>query len=367
MMGSDWIHVASKLPVAFAQVREDPWIDQEIVRSLAAARPRVLMVASGGETAALISTMPLHSLQLVDINPSQLALTRLKLQLLTDATPIQRQRLLGHLTMDCDDRQQELARRLEVLGESGDVFGPLAWVSEIGPDHCGRYEILFAELRRRLLPVRDQVESLMLMDDPSQQAAFAAPETTLGRALDTAWHDVMQLEILQTIFGRDATANRVTSFAKHFCGQMRRALARSPASTNPFLHQLFLGHFATVRWPWLDAKPQSIEFPIDVTCDSMHDVLASQPDRSYDLIHLSNTLDWVSLETARQVLADVSRCLTPGGIVVIRQLNSMLRIRELVLGVEWDQDWSQHLHDQDRSFFYRELHIGRRRQRGAIE
>lgn len=45
-----WAVAASRLPLAFAQVREDPRLDLEII-SLLPDHPVIVMIASGGETA----------------------------------------------------------------------------------------------------------------------------------------------------------------------------------------------------------------------------------------------------------------------------------------------------------------------------
>src|SRR5690349_20230609 len=93
-----WTVEASGLPIAFAQVREDPAIDLDVVRQVG-SRARVIMVASGGCTAAaLASHSDAAAITCVDANPAQIALARLKLALLEDA-PAERLRVLGHDAM----------------------------------------------------------------------------------------------------------------------------------------------------------------------------------------------------------------------------------------------------------------------------
>ena len=58
----DWVEATAKLPVAFARVREDSAIDVELLRSLN-REARVVMIASGGETAAMLATPPIAELQ----------------------------------------------------------------------------------------------------------------------------------------------------------------------------------------------------------------------------------------------------------------------------------------------------------------
>src|SRR5258708_4572401 len=141
-----WLDQAAAMPVAFALVREDPLLDRDVVAQ-AGPDARVLMIASGGCTAALLATLPtVAQLHLVDPNPAQLALARLKLHLLTAATDA-RQALLGHASLPADERRRRLGEALSSLGLAADVFGPPDLVAELGPDHAGRYELLFAQLR----------------------------------------------------------------------------------------------------------------------------------------------------------------------------------------------------------------------------
>ena len=57
-----------------------------------------------------------------------------------------------------------------------------------------------------------------------------------------------------------------------------------------------------------------------------HDGSAPPRTGSYDFVHLSNILDWLSPEEARATLDVAHAALRPGGWVLIRQLNSTLDI-----------------------------------------
>lgn len=354
-----WVTATASLPVAFAQVREDPRVDRRIIEEIDSPG-RVLMVASGGETAAVLATLPIESLHVVDPNSAQIALTRLKLSMIGDTSTEERLELLGYHAMDTSHRSSELRRRLSELGLASDVLGPAELIAELGPDFCARYEWIFARLREKLAPVQHAVRDLMSLSDTGQQAERVAPETELGQGLEQAFDEVMEGSNLVEIFGADATANPAMPFSRHFLAQTRMALSRFEASENPFLHQLFLGHFAGPMWDWLVLPKQSELCPLRFSVGRMNDVIATQPNASYDLIHLSNILDWVKPAEAETLLNHAYRCLVPGGVVVIRQLNSTLDIASVPSGLRWQRDFAQELHRGDRSFFYRELHIGRR-------
>src|SRR5262245_66024072 len=103
-----WVLEAATLPVAFAQVREDPLLDLWVVRQLS-RDARVVLIASGGCTATLLAAAPnVAWLHLVDPNPAQLALSRLKLRLLETSAPPDRLALLGHASLPAAERQTRL-------------------------------------------------------------------------------------------------------------------------------------------------------------------------------------------------------------------------------------------------------------------
>lgn len=353
----DWVEAARRLPVAFAQVREDPLIDVELVNLL--NRPaRVLMIASGGETAAMLASIPCESLHLVDVNPAQLALCRLKLGLLATAESAERLRLLGHDPMDSAVRAQDLRDRLTEFDLPIDALGPPELTADLGPDNCGRYEWLFARLRDCLSDVADELSELLSLSGCAEQGRRSAVGTTLGDRLKMAFAEVMEQSRLVALFGPDATANRVQPFADHFLQQTRSALSSFPAGANPFLHQMLLGRFIGPRWDWFGLSRQPIEPRVQFTHSTIGAVLAELPDRSHDFIHLSNILDWISPTEAEVILRNAYRCLRTGGVVVIRQLNSRLAVRDFSCGLRWMAELSDELLRKDRSFFYRALHVG---------
>jgi S-adenosylmethionine-diacylglycerol 3-amino-3-carboxypropyl transferase len=92
----------------------------------------------------------------------------------------------------------------------------------------------------------------------------------------------------------------------------------------------------------------------------MKEVLESLEAGGVDLVHLSNILDWLSVEDATATLHAAFRALKPGGRVVLRQLNSTLDIPKLESGLVWDGELGASLQRRDRSFFYPCIHVGTR-------
>ena len=353
-----WVEDAANFPVGFAQVREDALVDLAIVRRFERP-PRVLMVASGGCTAALLAgSGEVASLHLVDPNAAQIALSRLKLLMAAELAPLERLAPLGHSAMAPAVRRRWLEHALNRLDLPADALGPPELVAEAGPDYAGRYERVFFALREALRPRHREIESLLKETDPGQQREHAAPETPLGQALDAALAEVMALPSLVRLFGEEATQNPVMPFHRHFAERLQVTLATLPAATNPYLWQMLLARFPVgIRSPWLDAARAAETCPVTWECTFMLPVL-ERSRAEFDFVHLSNILDWLSPARAAQVLEQAWKALRPAGCVLVRQLNSSLDIRALAPAFDWQIRAASQLHRSDRSFFYRALHWG---------
>lgn len=353
----EWAVAAARMPLAFAQVREDPRLDVELAGTLPPGAT-VVMIASGGETAACLGRMPLH-LHLVDMNPAQIALARLKWQLAAEGDPSAAAALLGHAPLRPEERWRLLGERLDGLGLAADVFGPEEVVAAVGPDHAGRYELTFAALRERLAPWASLLDESLRSEVPVDLEG-----SPLGDAMDAAFAGVMKLENLVCLFGEGATRNPRMPFSQHFAERTHLAFRRMPPATNPFLWQILAGAFPEATpYDWLgnvskgglhpDAKADWHHGKMDVVLDSLS-------DGSADIIHLSNILDWLSAADGQAVLVKVARVLKPGGRVIIRQLNSTLDAPSIESGLEWDTETGRAMEERDRSYFYPQLHIGRK-------
>ena len=346
----DWALRAASLPLAFAQVREDPRLDLELARRVPAGGT-VVMIASGGETAACLGRLPLR-LELVDMNPAQLAMARVKWELAGKWPAEDAAALLGHLPMLAEERRRRMMNLLDQLGLDEDVFGAPEWIAERGVDQGGRYEVCFAELRARLKPWDGELVSML------------RSETTVmdfgGAWLDEAFAEVMSLENLVCLFGREATQNPRRSFSDHFAARTREVIGRMPPIENPFLWQVLAGGFPPdCRYDWLEDDRPIIAEAV-WRQEKMAAVLDSMAAGSADLVHLSNILDWLSPGEAEATLRGARRVLKPGGQVILRQLNSTLEIESLDAGIAWDVELGKVMEARDRSYFYPRIHVGSR-------
>ena len=152
----------------------------------------------------------------------------------------------------------------------------------------------------------------------------------------------------------------VMPFADHFVSRTRHALSTMPANTNPFLWQVLLGRFPCgANSAWLESPLQRPNTALEFSTTAMCNVLKNE-DRKFHFIHLSNILDWLSVEEAGELLDVAAKRLVSGGWVIIRQLNSSLDIPALGGSIKFLPDEGERLLRRDKSFFYQQLHIGRK-------
>jgi S-adenosylmethionine-diacylglycerol 3-amino-3-carboxypropyl transferase len=357
---ADWVEVAGGFPIAFSQVREDPLLDLWVVNELP-NDAQVAMIASGGCTAALLTcSSSIDRLHLVDPNPAQMALTRLKLRFLQNCDFDSRLTMLGHAPLPTAERQERLALDLAALGLSSDALGPEAIVAELGPDHAGRYEFVFSALRRELVGHEEELAEVLRLRDPIEQTRRTDSSTDLGLCLDEALDEVLSLPNLVHLFGEEATHHPAKPFARHFGQRIRHAFSTMAAERNPYLWQMLAGCYPEDRViPWLD-EPAPVHLPeVTWSIGFMAEELETMPD-SFDFIHLSNILDWLSPEQARNTLEIAWKALRPGGWTLIRQLNSSLDVQSLGSRFNWLTEEAVELLENDRSFFYRQLHLGKK-------
>ncbi len=349
---NEWLCKAAGLPIAFSQVREDPRIDMECCRQLSPGAS-VVMIASGGDTAVCLAKLPLGRLVVVDMNPAQLALTQCKLHLAGTATRDEALEWLGHRSLSVEERACRIAATLKSLGLPADALGPLDAVSLHGPDFAGRYEFLFAALRDRLAPISSDIRRWLESERPVTIPADSE--------FDAAFVEVMSLQNLVTLFGREATLNPRKPFAAHFAERARVAFSRNSPCVNPFLWQIFAGIFPpNVAWDW-HAELSGLRADIVFIQGRMKEALDCISEGSVDFVQLSNVLDWLAPVEATEVLVSAHRALKPGGRVLIRQLNSSLDIPGLPSGFQWDAASGAAMEASDRSFFYPTIHLGQRR------
>ncbi len=341
--------------IAFAQVREDPLIDEQVARALAerAGRPiRVLMIASGGCTALGLLALPeVDRIVAVDANPAQLHWVELRRAAIAHDQ---------HAALCAPGAEPVYERLRPHLPAATAAYwdGHRADLAE-GPLHCGRFEALFRELAAGL-------RAAGIDPFADARAAVAAP------GWRPAFDAVFERGKLARTFGPAAVDYSMDrSFGEHFADVVARALLRWPAGANYFLHQMLQERYADGpggRPPCLQPQVQAAARargldrldlrPLRFT-DAVEQLPAEAP---FDLVHTSNISDWMPIAEMRAMLGRIAARLAPGGVVLGRRLNGDHHLADVFASVlAVDPARCEALQAADRSFFYREVVVGVRR------
>ena len=355
-----WVQHSLDLPLRFAQVREDSSLDAWVVRRLP-SDATLLIVGSGGCTLAVLAAMPnVRAIHVVDPNPAQLALCRIKLALLQTVVSTSRLEILGHRNLEGELRDIQIARICEQTGDAVEIFGTTEYIAEVGLDYAGRYEAVFRQISSSVATLPDDVLDLLRFDNTNAQVRWLHAHPEFAARLLESFDQIISLDNLVALFGATATQNPVIDFSTHFFERTMHALHCFNASTNHFLWQVLASKtMSKPVAPWLGQPIRKISADVRYEPATLQDYLA-QTDIHFDYIHLSNVLDWLSADEARSLLELTWNRLKPKGYTLIRQLNSSLRIRTLGDCFTWLDEESDALHRADLSYFYRGVHCGQR-------
>lgn len=312
-------------PLQFAAVREDPRIEELLLRERRARH--ALLVGSGGCTALhLRSRLPDLRLTLVEPNPAQVA---------------------------------HLERKLAALAR------PDPAEFNVGNDHpdglheCGNFERLFRLFRAVLdLFVLPAAARRARIREPGAQWRDVTAHPYWPVAFATAFDDAL----LTTMFGPDAVQHAAAgSYPEYFRRRIEVGLTAGDRAQNPWLHHVLLGHYLEERaaWPPFLREPPRDLRPFDVLTATLLEVESFAP---FDFVDLSNVPDWMDETSCRELAGRLCGELGRGARILWRQLNDP---RDLVghfsSAFEFSPERDAELTTQERSLFYDAVHIGTHR------
>jgi S-adenosylmethionine-diacylglycerol 3-amino-3-carboxypropyl transferase len=296
----------------FAIVREDHLTEAALVHD---GVRRALLVASAGDTLlCLAKSFPELQITAFDFNPAQIDLVRRKI-----------------LARDEPDERQRLSQD-------------------------GEFEGLFRVLRHYLLEFVFDEDELAAYFDGRAPAGWLDSCRANGywsAAFDVAFAD----PFLHAMFGPAATQHAEPgSYGPYFRGVFERGLRRADGPRNPFLQHALLGRFGPgCEPPWYGPAP----------APEFHFVQGSLPDvddlATYDLVSLSNCLDWADDATAVSWGEALCAAAKPGCTLLLRQLNNTRDVRRFFPGFAFDDARGHALLTTDRSLFYNRIEVAVRR------
>ena len=315
-------------PIQFAVVREDPLVEAAIIEKFKIKK--LLLVCSGGcSVLSLKALFPDLNICAFDFNQAQIDLTQAK---------------LNHL------------KQTKTFNQVFNIEDPTA----TGLNQCGNFESLFRGFRDFIFD--------FILDKESMRLIFSEEEIKSSNTLlfeHRYWPVAFSLffsdPLLQTMFGEAAIQHAPRgSYPRYFQQVFEKGLKTKGAHKNYFLHHVLLGHY--INQP--ECLPYYLTHPnnLNVNLDFIHGPIQAVEDlKSFDLIQLSNIMDWMS-EDENKVIADyITKNTSSGAILLIRQLNNEQSVLSYFPDFELDQPLSESLYSIDRSLFYSSILCFKRR------
>lgn len=348
-----------KTNIAFSQVREDPEIDLFLCNSIKKNNKKALMIGSGGESIFTLLLCPdIQEIDLIDANPEQIELIKLKMEAIRQLSPIE------YLHFVESDNYSDKTKTYKSLLDNS-ILDISYWntkenlfLIEYGINQIGVFEQLFKELRDCF-----DVSPVNSFNDNTWNNAFSK---------------IFNRQKLINAFGEEAVKYSMSKeFSDHFSFVMKNAIEKY--QNNYFIDQVFHGRYLKDKPIFLNPENYKIIQEklnkINIIQNQFHQHVKNSKEK-YDFIHTSNITDWLPLNTLDELYNDINKCLLPNGIVVSRRLNGDHSLKDII-GKVFDAtlyfpnvkkshisrnqiDLSKTINENDTSYFYSEVLYGKR-------
>jgi len=312
----------------FAQVREDPMLEIETLRTAFAGR--VAVIGSAGCTALSLIASGARDVVAVDLNTTQNHLTELKMIAIGELPVECALAFLGGSDGTPRQRVVTYARLRAALSPAARAW----WDSRLDEIRRG---VLGAGVSERL--IRVVVRALRLIGHgPARLRRLLANRTLEDQREFFAreWNSRRWRMLIRIALGRQRLAgvydpaffDRVEneSFGDHFLRRIEHGLTELPVASNYFLHFMLTGTYTDAapdaRPPYLgDLGAQAVadgRERLTLVDGGMTDWLCTQPSGSISGFSLSNICEWLAPEAIDGLFAEIARTAVPGAVVCFR-------------------------------------------------
>lgn len=327
---------------------------------------RVLCIASAGEVPLelLVNSDPSIEIDAVDIAPSQLMLSNLKLHAALTLEANEAARFLGYLFSDKQTREKWFEQIKGNLPEQEVQF----WednpkIFEEGPIRLGRYETyiaLFAPLGRMLLGGKHKILRLFECRNIEEQKTY----------FDTQFRSGLLKNLFKLMFHRRLYKNQGVSeqglihlgkqnIGITFYNKFRDFCTNTPVRKNWMLQfvlfnqVLFEDALPSYLLPEGRERLQNENDRLKFIKQSYTEILQNAEEERYNKFALSNVSDWLSDEDFAELMDLIIKNSGVNARGLIRYIHSPGYLpEELEHGVQLNTEWGRELLEQDRFPFY---------------
>ena len=311
----------------FAQVREDPTLELEVIAP--GPNDHVVVVGSGGCTALSMVAVGAGHVSAVDLNRTQGHLIELKATAISGLSRWDALAFLGA----CDCLSGERLDMYAALRPHLSFRARAYWDSHRTAISSGvlaagvteQFIRLLARTIRLVVRPRSGLERMLLCETIDAQRGLFAREWNTIR-----WRAFFHLLLNRAVFRRTYDSGffdhlERPSFAEHFRRRAEHALTELPVRGNYFLHHMITGEYDVEHDavpPYLtEAGCEAISASTErltLIDGAMTDYLRSLANQSVSGFALSNICEWLPPDDLDALFVEIIRTATPNAVVCFR-------------------------------------------------
>jgi S-adenosylmethionine-diacylglycerol 3-amino-3-carboxypropyl transferase len=336
------------------------WEDADILLAALDIQPgdTCLAIASAGDNAlAMLSHHPARIIAL-DLSPAQLACLELRVAAYRELSHKELLILIGSISGI--DRQPLYQRcRSQLSGDTLYFWDTHPNEIDQGIGNAGKFERYFANFRNQVLPWihnQSRIQDLLQSKTIEQRQQFYFHEWNTWR-----WQALFRIFFSRFVMGR---SGRDPSFFKYVQGSVadrilqrtQYALTTLEPAENPYLQWILTGHHTALPYALRPENFDTIRANLDRLewhCISIEDYLEQIGENAIDRYNLSDIFEYLSPQNYRHLLEKLIHSGRSGGrLAYWNMLAPRSRPPELAPHLKPHTTLSQHLHAQDKAFFY---------------
>ena len=308
--------------VLFAVNREDHLVEYDVINRF--SPNRMLMIGSGGCIALSLKTIfPDLSLNVVDVNPHQLLHIKQKIKAVKESD-------------------------LEALNVHNQNDSCL--------NQTGKFETMFQNLRDlfiKLVSDKKEVASFFDLETSDTRRSNILEKWLNHDNISTPFQNVFNDKNINKVFSDEATKHGLPgSNIGYMQKKILTGLNKKDSHLNPFLQHIFLGYYKSPQaFPYIESKTLTEMTMMESSILSLDNI------SSYDIVSLSNILDWSSEDIVKTHARYLSQ-MKKGSAIIIRQINNHKNWIEIFKDCfSEDKSFDRYWQENDRSMFYDHIRL----------
>lgn len=304
------------------------WEDSYLIPHLAKPDQRVITIGAAGCIPLSFLAQHPKKLQVVDVNPAQVMLNRLKVTAFQKLTYEEATHFLGCFSLPQSNPDRlTLANKLrsELPKEDSDFWKKHISELEKGIIHFGKFEKYLRLFAQRILPLvttKGGLEQFLTANTlKEQQSVYHKKINTVGYKLLFSFFFG---KFFMAMKGRNPDLLKYVNEPTHkvFYLRMEHLFSMVPIEENYFLRFILRGFFNPQRRLPYWLLPETFEKLQSASCKPEYqvasiDTFLTTDSTKYDVIYLSNACEGMNSQTADRVFRFCADRLSKSGVVVV--------------------------------------------------